>query len=173
MSEEHTIAGKESFALYGFQVEIPDNWRVEVNQKSTRQKGDVAFQSQGGNRIFVSWGPLDQAMKRFKSLEEHRDNSVKQIKESPDVKTVGVQESTEVMIGDHRSLVTHVSASVKKGMMSKATNDRDMWSVHFYCPNTSRYYVMYNMIRDITEFPDFSLVFNTISRSMTCHPARS
>jgi len=169
MSDGTAISGKESFALYGFHIEIPDNWRVEVNQKGTRQKGDVVFQSKGGNRIFVSWGPLDQATRRFKTLEEHRDNSVKQIEKSPDVKAVDVRESREEMIGGHRALITHVSASVKAGMLSKAANDRDMWSMHFYCPNTSRYYVLYSMLRDANEFPDFSRVFITISRSMTCH----
>ena len=170
MPEQNATAGRENFALYGFQVEIPDNWRVEVNQKSTRQKGDVVFQSLGGNRVFLSWGPLDQATKHFKTLEEQRDNSVKQIAKSPDVKSVEVQDSKEEMVGGHRALVTHVSASVKRGMMSRGLSDQDVWSMHFYCPNTSRYYVVYTLLRNKDEFPDFSQFFNAISGSLACHP---
>lgn len=160
----------EKFAMYGFELSIPSDWRVELNPKTSREKGDVAFQSKKGNRIFVSWGPLAEAQNRFKTLEEHRDTNVERIRKGPDVTGVEVSDMKEVQVSGHRALVSHVTATVKAGMMSRRTTDRDVWSVHVHCPNVSRYYVVYSMTRDPTEFEDFSKVFNAVSESFSCHP---
>jgi hypothetical protein len=49
---------REVFAVYGFGLRIPNDWRVEFNPKGDRIKGDVAFHTPKKNRIFISWGPL-------------------------------------------------------------------------------------------------------------------
>ena len=172
--DKETVAvGKEPFALYGFQVEIPDNWRVEFNPKGSRKKGDIVFQSPQGNRIFVSWGPLDSAQKRFKTLDEQRDSSIARVKKGPDVKSLNVTDSREELIGGHRALISHVSASVKAGFMARNAAEKDLWSVHFYCPNLSRYYVIYSLLRAPDEFENFSSLFNSMAKSFNCHPTQS
>jgi len=161
---------KEKFAVYGFQLEILPDWRVEMNPKTTREKGDVVFHSQKGNRFFVSWGALDEATKRFHSLEEHRDKSVNQIKRGPDVNSIEVSDQREEIICGHKALITHVSATIKSGFVSKNVAQRDIWSIHLYCPNTSRYYVIYSMQRDSEEYPNFSGVFHSFTKTFVCHP---
>ena len=160
----------ERFALYGFEIKIPAGWRVELNPKSSREKGDVAFQSAKGNRVFVSWGPLSEA-KRFKNLEEHRDNSIEQVKKGSDVKSVCVSALKETTVSGHRALVSHVSATIRTGMIGRSVAGRDVWSVHFHCPNLSRYYVMFSMERDKTEFEDMGPVFESFVETMICHPS--
>ena len=164
-----TKLAKEAFALYGFEAEIPSDWRVELNPKSNRHKGDVVFHSAKGNRFFVSWGELEDAKKKFKTLEEQRDKSINQLKKGPDVKLVMVSDSREDQIGGHRALFSHVAASVKQGMMSKRISERDMWSAHFYCPEISRYYVIYSLLRDSQEYPEFGPVFDSFAKSFSCH----
>ncbi|MGI0091837.1 MAG: hypothetical protein ACREBS_09015 [Nitrososphaerales archaeon] len=164
------MTNSEKFALYGFEIEIPSDWRVEVNPKSTRVKGDAAFQSQKGNRVFVSWGPLEEATRRFKTLEAHRDSSLDQVKKGSDVKSLDVSDLKEVQVCTHRALMTHVSAQIRSGMMGRNTSRRDIWSIHFYCPNISRYYVMFSMERDAEEFEDMGQVFSSFAKTMVCHP---
>jgi hypothetical protein len=159
----------EKFALYGFELMIPQDWSVEINPKSSRQKGDVAFQSQKGNRVFVSWGSLDEA-KRFKTLEEHRDSSLNQVKKGSDVRSADVSDLRETQICGHRALISHVSAEVRTGMMGRGIAGRDIWSIHFHCPNVSRYYVLFSMERDPAEFEDMGAVFESFVKSMVCHP---
>jgi len=160
---------KEKFALYGLELQIPSDWRVEVNPKGTRVKGDVVFQSKRGNRLFVSWGPLEQATKRFKTLEEHRDSAIKRVQKGPDVKTVNVSDLTELNIGGHRALTSHVSAQVRQGMMARSVSNRDIWSTHFYCEPTNRYYVVYSMERSEGEIEDMKGLFNSFASSIACH----
>ncbi|MDA4130691.1 MAG: hypothetical protein OK457_07960 [Thaumarchaeota archaeon] len=171
IDEPPVIVGKEKFAMYGLEVEIPADWRVEFNPKGNRKKGDVVFQTPKGNRFFVSWGPLEEAQKRFKTLEEHRDYGIKRVKKGPDVRSVDVTDLSEIQIGGHRALVSHVAAKLQRGMMSRGVSNRDIWSVHFHCPNSSRYYVIYSMQRDAEEFEDIGIIFSDLARTVSCHPS--
>ena len=161
---------QERFAIYGFETRIPSDWRVEMNQKTTREQGDIAFQSPKGNRVFVSWGPLSKAS-RFKTLEEHRDNSITQLKKGSEVKTVNVSDLKEMQIMGHRALVSHVTTEVRAGMMGRNIASREIWSVHFHCPELQRYYVMFSMERDHEEFEDMGAVFESFVESVSCHTA--
>lgn len=163
------MSQQEKFALYGFEIKVPNDWRVEVNPKSTREKGDVAFHSKQGNRFFLTWGDLAKVEGRFKSLEEHRDKNVKQIRSGPDVKNVEVADSHEEQIAGHRALFSHVTADVKAGMFARGSYEREMLSAHMYCTDRSRYYVIYCLLRDPKEYEDFSGVFNSMARSFVCH----
>ncbi len=163
------LSQQEKFAMYGFEIKIPSDWRVEVNPKSTREKGDVAFHSKLGNRFFVTWGNLANIEGRFKSLEEHRDKNIKQIKSGPDVKSVDLADSHEEQILGHRALFSHVTADVKAGMFSRGSYEREMWSIHLYCPDRSRYYVVYALLRDPKEYDNFDSIFTSMGRSLVCH----
>lgn len=167
------VVGKEKFALYGIELEIPADWRVELNPKGSRKKADIVFQSPQGNRFFVSWGPLDDAQRKFKTLEEHRDYGIQRVKKGPDVKSIDVSDLNELQIDGHRALLSHVNASLQRGMMSRGVSHRDIWSIHFYCPQTSRYYVVYSMQRDSEEFDDLSTLFRSLANSVKCHPESS
>lgn len=174
ITEEESVAapvGKEKFAIYGIELEIPSDWRVEFNPKGTRKKADVVFQSPQGNRFFVSWGPLSDAQRKFKTLEEHRDFGIQRVKKGPDVRSIEVSDLRELQIDGHRALLSHVDAKIQRGMMSRGFARRDIWSIHFYCPETSRYYVIYSMQRDSDEFDDLSTIFRTLAEGVKCHPS--
>ena len=160
---------QEKFTLYGFETKIPSDWRVEMNQKTTREQADIVFQSPMGNRVFVSWGPLSKAS-RFKTLEEHRDNSINQLKKGSDIKSINVSGLKEMQIMGHRALVSHVTTDVRVGMMGRGVASREIWSVHFHCSELQRYYVMFSMERDHEEFEDMGAVFETFVENVACHP---
>ena len=159
----------EKFALYGFEVLIPSGWRVEFNPKGTREKGDVVFQSQKGNRFFISWGKLEDALKKFKSLEEHRDNSISQLKKGTGVKNVNVTDLHEIQICGHRALMSRVTAEIQSGMMSKKVSEKNLWAMHLHCPVVARYYVLFDTERDPDEIEDMGGVFDSYAKSMVCH----
>jgi len=169
MSNVGEVEGVEDFGLYGFRLKIPRTWRVEFNPKGTREKGDIVFHSPKRNRIFVSWGPLADASKRFKSLEAHRDFAISELKKARGVRSVEVTESGEAMVCGHRALITRVTAAPAGGILAPRQPDRDMLSAHFYCTEGARYYVMYSMLNAPNEYVDFPAVFDTMVRSILCH----
>ena len=159
----------EKFAAYGVELEIPDDWRIEFNAKNTRQRGDVALHSPKNNVFFVSWGKLEEAQRRFKSLEEHRDNSVKRIAKDPNIQKADVTKSMSQTVSGHRGLLTGIQAQRRRGLMGRQEPPQNVWSVHFYCPETSRYYVVYWQLKVGDEFPDPLTTFLSIVQSMQCH----
>ncbi len=159
----------ELFALYGAQAQISRDWRVELNPKATRDKGDVVFQSPGGNRFFLSWGPLNEATKQFKELDQHRDKSIERVKKGQDVKSLEIIEKKETEVFHHRALFSHISAVVRQGVTGRSVAKRRILSVHFYCPESGRYYVVFGEERKEGEFDNLTGIFESFYKSVVCH----
>ena len=160
----------EKFSVYGFQVEIPEDWRIEFNAKNSRQRGDVAFHSPKNNVFFVSWGKLEDAQRRFRNLEEHRDETIKRFRSDPNMKSVEIVRSAMENLSMHEGLVSRVVARRRPGFMRRLESSHEVWSVHLYCPQTARYYVVYWQVSVGDEFPDFEDRFMSIARTLACHP---
>lgn len=160
----------EKFAAYGFTLEIPESWRIEFNSKNTREKGDVAFHSPANNVFFLSWGNLEDAKRRFKTLEDHRDDGVRRIRRNPNIQKAEITISSRQDVSHHEGILSKVVAQKRPGFMSRREPAHDVWSVHFYCPEAGRYYVAYWNINAADEFQDPDSRFMSIVRSINCHP---
>ena len=167
--EDASVSNNETFAFYGFELKIPQGWRVEVNPKGTRNRGDVVFHSPQRNKILVSWGLLEEARKRFKTIEEHRDSGIANVGKSRNVNSISITESKESQICGHKALVTRVSAGIGGGLLTRGQSEIRSDSVYFYCPENSRYYVVYSLMNSRDEYPDFSELFDGVAQSMVCH----
>jgi hypothetical protein len=161
----------ERFSAYGLGVDVPDDWRIEFNPKSTREKGDVAFHSPHDNAFFVSWGKLDDAQRRFETLEQQRDESVKRVKGNPNIAVAKVELSSNEMINGHRGVLSKMVTQRRRGGMMSRSQDppHEVWTAHLHCPQSSRYYVVYWDIRDGEEYPDVEGRFRALVRSFVCH----
>ncbi len=159
---------KESFAMYGLELAIFADWRVEMNPKNTREKADIAFHTPKGSRFFVSWGNLEDATKRFANLKEHRDASVKQLR-TGQVTNVRVLDSRDDLINGHHALLSHIGAEVSAGMFSKKIQEKEIWSAHFYCPEKTRYYIIYCLLQDPSEYQNIGEIFAETVKSTVCH----
>lgn len=169
MTQEAADNGSEKFALYGFELSLPKTWRVEFNPRGRREKGDVVFHTPKRNRIFISWGPLADANKRFKSLEEQRDWGVSDLKKAQNVRDLTIEQSRETEICGHRALLTQLSASVGGGFLARKVAKRGTISLYFYCPVGARYYVAYSLLNVPDEYADFPGIFTSVTGSMVCH----
>lgn len=160
---------REYFALYGFMLRIPKEWRVEFNPKGTRGKGDVVFHTLKRNKVFVSWGPLEEASRRFRTVEGQRDQSIANLSKSRGVKSVSVTEKKESLICGHRALTTRIAVSAGGGLMFQKQPDQRSDSMCLHCPESSRYYVVYSVVISQDEYPHFSSLFDSIVQSLVCH----
>ena len=165
------MASTERFSAYGLGVDVLDDWRMEFNPKSTREKGDVAFHSPHDNVFFVSWGKLDDAQGRFETLEQQRDESVKRIKSNPNIAVAKVELSSNEMVNGHEGILSKMVTQRRRGGLISRGQDppREVWIVHLHCPQSSRFYVVYWDIRDGGEYPDVEERFRAILHSFACH----
>ena len=159
----------EKFAVYGFEVAIPDDWRIEFNAKNRRERGDVVFHTGKNNLFFVSWGDLANAQKSFDSLGQQRDKSVSRLKGNPNVSQMKMDDQGTLKVCGHDGLLTHVTAKGRKGFMAKAPTNQEVWSLHMHCPDSGKYYVLYMDIRDSAEFADQKGEFLARVGTFRCH----
>jgi hypothetical protein len=164
------VLSHSAFAIYGISLSIPESWTVEINPKGNRQKCDVAFHTPDGTKFYVSWGILEEAQKRFKTLDEHVDYSLNQVKKGRDVDSVKVEQRSEGKINGHRSVFTKVSVMIRSGFFGRTLIKRTFLSTHFYCPDLSRFYVVY-MLSGTSQVDEESMsnIYEEVLNSLRCH----
>jgi len=160
----------DHFSIYGFKVEYPKDWRVELNPKSEKKTGEVAFQSPERNRIFVFWGVLEEAEKTFASLEEHVERTIEKVKKSRGVSSVEVVEQKELEMNGHRAIFTHLKATFIQGFIVKRREfSQELWSSHLYCQQTGRYFIVHTSPRLNERSMEHADVFKRMQKSFRCH----
>ena len=162
----------EVFAVYGFKLVIPDTWRIEFNPKGDRLKGEVAFHTPSRNAIFLAWGSLEEAVKRFKTLTEQRDWGVARIAKTRGTRGIKMEESKSLQICGHEALLTRIAAIPSRGVLSQKQSERAVISMHLHCPVMSRFYVLY-VAPNNAEEDGFGELFERVAQSFVCHGATS
>jgi len=166
----------ESFCIYGFCTVCPVTWKVELNSKSDRSEGDVAFKSPEKVNIFLGWGPLKKAEKRYSSLEEHVKDSLNRIKKNQGVKDIELVQSKVVQIGSHKAIFSHAKVILSKLTLlpfTKAkTYEREVRSMHLYCKSSGRYFALFGEVTSDKTL-EHGEVFENMIKSFTCHKAKA
>ncbi len=160
----------EQFSVYGFSIEYPKDLRIEFNPKSRRGEGDVVFHFPDRMKIFLSWGDLEKASKKFQTVEEHADHSLKRIKTAGNVKDFQRVSHDSLKVNSHNGVYNRAKfGEVTVGFFSgKKRNPREAHSVHVHCPETGRYFVVYALIPSGGTY-DYEKIFSVMTHSLHCH----
>ena len=164
----------DRFAVYGFQVDYPRTWKVELNPKSEHAQGDVAFKAQDGTRMYVSWGLLEKIQKKFATLDDHVKASIQRIKKDGQVGRVEILDQKELQMSGHRALYTRISATVQSAsFFSRSVGQRQLWSAHLHCEKSGRFFVVYGSSQSEKELMEITNVYNHLRESFRCPCANS
>jgi len=157
-------------ALYGFSAKYPKTARLEFNPKSTRKKGDVVFHLEEGFKIFLSWGSLEEARKRYTTAAAQASGSVEHSVKSSRGKLDGVPETMNMKIQDHDAVYTHARMLVERGSFPFGARGvtQDVYALHVHCDDSARYYVVYAFGRPEAS-EELEKVFEPIMSSLKCH----
>jgi len=160
----------EPLALYGFSAKCPKTARLELNPKSTRQKGDVVFHFEQGLKIFVSWGKLEDARKRYPTAAAQASDSVKRSIKSTQAKLDGTPETKNLKIQGHDAVYTHARMFVERGGFPFGSRrvTQDAYAMHVHCEDSGRYYVVYAFVRPEGS-ETLAKIFEPIMSSLKCH----
>ena len=131
----------ERLAVYGFSMDYPTTCKIELNPKSDRNQGDIAFKSPDGYKIFLSWGEMKK-VEKFRDVDAHADYSLERIKRSREAKILDVKRE-RMRANGHPASFNHVKLDlVKRGIFFNQTKtSQEVRSLHLRCENTSRYFV--------------------------------
>jgi hypothetical protein len=160
----------ENFSMYGFAVDYPDVCRVEFNSKSRREAGDVAFSFPNSARIFLSWGDLEKASKRFTSAGEHASYSMDAMKNRKHVKNFERVTGDTIPMHGHEASVNKVRFDEDTLKLFGRGKDipREAYSLHVHCDKTKRYFVLYSMAPANSELR-FDRIMEDMRESFRCH----
>jgi hypothetical protein len=162
----------ESFSIYELHIVYPTTWKVELNPKSDREEGDVAFKSPEKENFFVSWGPLEKAKKRYSSVEAHADDPFKRIKKNPNVRKIEFVQKTVVDVNSHKAIFAHAKVTLAKPSIIPFTKEktviREVRCMHVHCEHTGRYFVMYGEMAS-DKASEYGEIFENMMKSFLCH----
>ncbi len=160
----------EQFSVYGFSIEYPKDLRIEFNPKSRRGEGDLVFHFPDRVKIFLSWGDLEKASQKFKTVEEHADHSLKRIKTAGNVKNFERVSHDSIRIRSHNGVYNRAKfEEVTIGFFSgKRKNPREAHSVHVHCPVSSRFFVVYALLPTEGTY-EYEKIFSAMANSLRCH----
>jgi len=160
----------ELLAMYGFSAKYPDNARLELNPKARREKGDVVLHLEEGFKVFLSWGSLKEARKRYATAAAQASASIERSVKSTRAKLDGTPETKSLKIQGHDAAYTHARMFVERGGFPFGSRrvTQDSHSMHLQCDDSGRYYVVYAFARPETS-EQVGKVFEPIMLSLKCH----
>jgi len=160
----------ELLALYGFSAMCPKIARLELNPKSRRQKGDLVLHFEQGLKIFVSWGRLEDARKRYPTAAAQASDSVKRSIKSTQAKLDGTPETKNLKIHGHDAVYTHARMFTERGGFPFGSRRvvQDAYAMHVHCEDSERYYVVYAFVRPEGS-ETLAKIFEPVMSSLKCH----
>jgi hypothetical protein len=158
----------ELLEMYGFSIEYPDTWEVEIGPRSTSTAGDVAFRTRG-MRVFLSWGPLGEKRRQFENLDSLVKDSFTRMKKGPDVRKLEIVDTKETVVNGHRSIYNSARLTLGIGLMAMKTAKREVDALHFYCEQSQRFLALYTDGIGEGSLSHFPEIFLHMSSTVKCH----
>ena len=161
----------EKFSVYRFSMDYPAVCRFEFNPKTRREKGDIVIHFPDKEKVFLSWGKLDVVTKKFQTADLFANNSIKSMSKSRNVSKSNKLDEKSLTVNSHQAFYNKVQfhESASAGLFGKGrTNLRTTCSVHLFCPNSSRYFVIYALLTPAAP-EDFDKLFLEMVDTFRCH----
>jgi hypothetical protein len=160
----------EALAMYGFSVNYPNNARLELNPKTRREKGDIVLHLEEGLKVFLSWGSLEDARKRYATAAAQASASIEHSVKNTRAKLDGTPEIKNLKIQGHDATYTHARMFVERGGFPFGSRrvTQDSHSMHLQCDESGRYYVVYAFARPETS-EQVGKIVEPIMLSLKCH----
>jgi hypothetical protein len=160
----------ERFSVYRFSIDYPAVCRFEFNPKTRREKGDIVIHFPDKQKVFLSWGNLAVVTKKFQTANEFANHSIKSMAKSRNVgKTDRMTEKT-LSVNSHEAFYNMVRFhETPMGLFSRGKGvARVTCSVHLFCRQSSRYFVIYALLTPAAP-EDFDKLFLTMVETFHCH----
>jgi len=160
----------EALAMYGFSASYPNNARLELNPKTRREKGDIVLHLEEGLKVFLSWGSLEDARKRYATAAAQASASIEHSVKSTRAKLDGTPETKNLKIQGHDATYTHARMFVERGGFPFGSRrvTQESHSMHLQCDDSGRYYVVYAFGRPETS-EQVGKIIEPIMLSLKCH----
>jgi len=166
--EGATETAYDRLAMYGFGLEYPSTWNLELQPKSTPEAGDIVFKTLGV-RVFLTWGSLDRARQKYGDLDKQVEDSLTRMRKSGDVRHFEMVEQKEMSLNGHRAIYSSTRAKLGIGPLAMKTGYREVCMLHLHCEPSRKYLVLYASAVGEGSLAQFYEIFSHMSSSLECH----
>jgi hypothetical protein len=154
-------------------MEYPPVCRFEFNPKTRREKGDIVMHFPDKEKVFISWGELPVVLKKYDTARAFAEHSIKSMSKSRAVKKGEKLSEDSFRVNSHdafynKAQFEEASAGGMFGRGRTAPGGRITCSVHLYCPDSSRYFVVYALLSPKAP-EDFDELFLRMVKTFKCH----
>lgn len=162
----------ETFSVYNFSIDYPPICRVEFNPKSRREAGDIVFHFPDREKLYLSWGNLEKAQKKFENAEKQADHSLISVKKSSNVKKMEKLTTDTLTLNSHKAAYNRVKLEeAPPGLFpgKRKSIVHETYSLHLHCDESSRYFVVYTMLSPNAPQDFGEEIFMPMAKSFRCH----
>jgi hypothetical protein len=162
----------DRFSLYGVSIDHPVTWKVMMDSRTERTNGTIAFQSPDKVTVFLAWGPLEEAKKKYSSPKEQAEEDLIGMEKRRRVKKVKIIETKQVKINRHEATFEHIEVTYSRSnVISFRTYQEELHSLYLHCSPSKKYFVIY--VRTKPEVsPEYGGILEKMSKSLKCHTAK-
>ena len=160
----------ERFSVYRFSIDYPPVCRFEFNPKTRRAKRRHSHTFSRQAESIPITASLVVVTKKFQSAGEFATHSIKSMGKSRNVGKTDKMAEEKLTINSHEAFYNMVRFyETPMGFFSKGKGvPRVTCSVHLFCKQSSRYFVIYALLTP-TAPEDFDKLFLTMVKSFHCH----
>lgn len=169
----------ESFSVYGFSINYPISWRIELDPSSTQSKGNVVFKSsiRSEDKIFLSWGLIQDIVKKYPDLNAFANAGIDRIRKTQIVKSIRIIETKNTVIFGHDAILNCFDVKLGRRysipiVKEKETVSQKIITCHFLCRDSGRYYILYGSTVETEDYSNFYKTFGVMKESLRCHTHR-
>jgi len=163
----------ENFAIHGFFIKYPISCKVELDPDSDWNKGNVVFKLPTGDRIFLSWGPIQTAIKKYRDLLTFANAGLDRIRKMQMVTKIEAVETESKKVYGHDTIFSHFKVQLGKPSLfslfkRQETVLREIWTYHGFCHDSERYFIIYG-ISEMRNSVKLSEILRYMQASFRCH----
>lgn len=162
------------FSVYNLKIDYPSSWRVKLKEKSSLARGHVAFLAPDGNRgIFLTWGELHEARKKFRNPREQAENSLRKMRKDRPYgeDSLKILDQRELEVNGHKGFMNHMHLkSLRFGAIPLFARPtfREIYAVFLHCEESQRFFVIVGDFKP-DESDDSWRSLNCCLKSFNCH----
>lgn len=153
------------FALYDFEMSIPNEWKLQIDRKSQYASGIISFSTPNGSTLDIIWENLEKHRSKNPTIDDFLNNYIEEMKKNKNVKSVEFSKGPSIKTEDHEYL-PHEFTYVYKQPFSRTISLRIV-SKCLYCLHSNRFVIIYSRFDPKKENPDEPAIRDAI-KSFEC-----
>ncbi|MGQ9759145.1 MAG: hypothetical protein ACUVQ5_01020, partial [Candidatus Methanomethylicaceae archaeon] len=92
------------FALYDFEMNAPNEWKLQIDRKSQYGSGIISFSTPSGSTLDIIWENLEKYRAKNPTVDDFINNYIEETKKNKNVKSIDFIKEPTIKTEEHEYL---------------------------------------------------------------------